>query len=194
MTDIKKKKLSFSQYVKEHSKYGSLREMFNTYIRVREGELPQSNKECRDEIEDAIAIFFKEENEKSSTKVQIKPEDFYLSLTVEDNKVLDFDIVIEHTDKSKNGGYKMRNTDKIDKDALLELCLDYDIKYGDYPESSFEGQALYEFLLCQRGEAVSQFEDYSSWSKRSDEYQILLERRRKKAEEKAEESKVEEKC
>jgi hypothetical protein len=72
----------------------------------------------------------------------------------------------------------MKNTDKIDKDALLELCLDYDIEYGDYPESCLEGQALYEFLLCQRGEAVEQFEDYPSWLKRSDEYQILLERRR----------------
>jgi hypothetical protein len=80
----------------------------------------------------------------------------------------------------------MKNTDKIDKGALLELCLDYDIKHKDYPESSYEGQALYEFLLCQRGEAVEQFKDYSSWAKRSDEYQILLERRRKKAEEKEE--------
>jgi hypothetical protein len=67
----------------------------------------------------------------------------------------------------------------IGKKALLKLCLDYDIKYGDYPESSFEGQALYEFLLCRRGEAVEQFKDYSSWAKRSDEYLILLERRRR---------------
>jgi hypothetical protein len=101
MKDIEKTKLSFSQYVKEHSIYGSLGELFYNYIFACEGELPQSDKECRDEIEDAIAIYFKEENEKSSTKVQIKPEDFALSLTVEDNKVLDFDIVIEHTDKSK---------------------------------------------------------------------------------------------
>jgi hypothetical protein len=73
----------------------------------------------------------------------------------------------------------MTYLDKIDKEALLKLCLNYDIKYGDYPESSFEGQALYEFLLCQRGEVVEQFKDYSSWTKRSDEYQILLERRRR---------------
>lgn len=81
----------------------------------------------------------------------------------------------------------MKDKNKIDKDTLLDLCLDYDTKYGDYPESCLEGQALYEFLLCQRGEAGEQFEDYSSWAERSDEYIILLERRRKKAEEKAEE-------
>jgi hypothetical protein len=101
MKDIEKEKLSFSQYVRKYSKYVSLREMFYNYIIAREGELPQSDEECRDEIEDAIAIYFGEENKKSSTKVQIKPEDFYLSLTVEDNKVLDFDIVIEHMDKPK---------------------------------------------------------------------------------------------
>lgn len=73
----------------------------------------------------------------------------------------------------------MTYLNKIDKEALLNLCLDYDIKYKDYPESLYEGQAIYEFLLYQLGEAKSQYEDLSSWLKRSDEYARLIQRRRK---------------
>ena len=33
------------------------------------------------------------------------------------------------------------------KEKLLELCEEYDTEYGDYPESEYEGRALYNFYL-----------------------------------------------
>ena len=35
----------------------------------------------------------------------------------------------------------------INVDALRELCLEYDLKYGDYPESYYQGFDLLEFFL-----------------------------------------------
>ena len=35
----------------------------------------------------------------------------------------------------------------IDKEALRELCIQYDIEYGDYPEAKYEGYAIYTFFL-----------------------------------------------
>jgi hypothetical protein len=35
----------------------------------------------------------------------------------------------------------------INADALRGLCLEYDLKYDDYPESVYEGFALLEFFL-----------------------------------------------
>ena len=73
----------------------------------------------------------------------------------------------------------MTYLNKIDKAALLDLCIDYDIRYKDYPESCYEGQALYEFFLCQRGEAVSQYKDYPSWEDRAVNYAERLAAHRK---------------
>ena len=35
----------------------------------------------------------------------------------------------------------------INADALRGLCLEYDLKYGDYPESYYQGFGLLEFFL-----------------------------------------------
>ena len=35
----------------------------------------------------------------------------------------------------------------INADALRGLCLEYDLKYGDYPESYYQGFDLLEFFL-----------------------------------------------
>jgi hypothetical protein len=40
----------------------------------------------------------------------------------------------------------------IDKEELKKLCMKYDKKAGEYPESEFQGYALYEFFLEQSGE------------------------------------------
>lgn len=71
----------------------------------------------------------------------------------------------------------MKNLEKIDKKALFDLCLEYDAMYGYCPESPYEGQALYEFLLCKQGELTSPFEDFSAWLERKDKYEILLEKK-----------------
>jgi hypothetical protein len=77
----------------------------------------------------------------------------------------------------------MTYLNKIDKTALLDLCVDYDIRYKDYPESHYEGQALYEFFLCQQGEAVI----YPSWEARAAKYAERLAAHRKMEESEAEE-------
>ena len=33
------------------------------------------------------------------------------------------------------------------KEKLRELCEEYDAEHGDYPESEYQGRALYEFYL-----------------------------------------------
>ncbi len=35
------------------------------------------------------------------------------------------------------------------KEELRKLCLKYDAEYGHYPESPYEGRALFEFFLEQ---------------------------------------------
>lgn len=40
----------------------------------------------------------------------------------------------------------------INKEELKKLCLEYDKKAGYYPESEFQGYALYEFFLEKLGE------------------------------------------
>ena len=37
----------------------------------------------------------------------------------------------------------------LTKDELKRLCDDYDNRYGAYPESEFEGEAVYEFILAK---------------------------------------------
>lgn len=33
------------------------------------------------------------------------------------------------------------------EEKLRKLCEEYDTEYGDYPESEYQGRALYEFYL-----------------------------------------------
>ena len=39
----------------------------------------------------------------------------------------------------------IRNT--IDKESLRELCIRYDLAYGAYPETPYEGRTLYNFFV-----------------------------------------------
>ena len=72
----------------------------------------------------------------------------------------------------------MTYLDKIDKEALLKLCLDCDIDQGCYPDNEYEGQTLYEFLLFKRGESLSQL-GYTTWQERESIYDERLEAREK---------------
>jgi len=52
----------------------------------------------------------------------------------------------------------------IDKEALQELCRQYDRVYQDYPESPYEGWAIYNFfdnLLAGKVRGI----DYDVWRK-----------------------------
>lgn len=72
----------------------------------------------------------------------------------------------------------MTYLDKIDKEALLALCLDYDIDQGCFPDNMYEGQTLYEFLLFKRGESLGQL-GYTTWLEREKKYEEYLEVREK---------------
>lgn len=41
----------------------------------------------------------------------------------------------------------MELSDPSFKELLLKLCTDYDCKYDNYPESMWQGEALYVFYL-----------------------------------------------
>ena len=59
------------------------------------------------------------------------------------------------------------------QEALRNLCLMYDEKKGEYPESSFEGRALFNFFLELNGTAPKNANDplYKSYN---DELQSRL--------------------
>lgn len=67
--------------------------------------------------------------------------------------------------------------DKIDKGALFELCLEYDMDQGEYPESSYEGRSVFEFLIYQLGEHLDQL-GYNTYEGRAKIYKKLLEERK----------------
>ena len=52
----------------------------------------------------------------------------------------------------------MKNIDKIDEAALLELCQDFDREYGKYPDHVCEGKAVYSFYLRKKQRNVEESE------------------------------------
>ena len=46
----------------------------------------------------------------------------------------------------------------IDKEVLRELCMQYDIENQEYPESPYEGLAIYNFFIGKEKEI-----DYGLW-------------------------------
>jgi hypothetical protein len=66
------------------------------------------------------------------------------------NKVKDN--VSKSRDNSLRLAFKIGRNKMIDKEELKKLCIKFDRKAGNYPESRFQGYALYEFFLEQLGE------------------------------------------
>ena len=69
---------------------------------------------------------------------------------------------------------------RIDKEALYELCVEYDLEQGVCPETEYEGQSIYEFLLYELGEHLDQL-GYTSWEERARIYDDVLNKRKTKA-------------
>ena len=54
-------------------------------------------------------------------------------------------------------------TKAIDKEALRELCMRYDVYAGYYPESPYEGRSLYSFFV-NKVEGIEEEIDFESWN------------------------------
>lgn len=54
----------------------------------------------------------------------------------------------------------------MDLDELRRLCMQYDKKYGTYPESTFEGMSVYSFIY-EKVTGQKPTETVSKWGNRA---------------------------